>query len=139
MNIIDQKKKIPKKLRFIIVGTINTIVDFSVFMAVSQLTNWPLFVNYISTTIALTFSFFANKYVTFEDQKRNNPLQITKFLAVTLIGLWILQPIIISMSLFFLQDTFESNDIGLFISKGFATIFTLIWNYYLYNKFVFTK
>jgi len=85
----------------------------------------------------LVFSFFANKKFTFKNNSSNQVKQFAVFLAITLIGLWIIQPLIINGSGILFEKIVLNTDLSLLISKLLATIASLIWNYLMYRKFVF--
>jgi putative flippase GtrA len=132
-------KKHSEKIRFTLVGGINTAIDFVVLFVLFTL-GLPIIVsNFISTSTALIFSFLANKKYTFRDSNIFNKNQFTAFLVITLIGLWILHPVIISIfNPLLISYQFDKN-ISLFFSKVIATLVTLAWNYLLYREFVFKK
>ena len=132
-------KKQSEKIRFAFVGGINTAIDFVVLFILVALGLPTIASNFISTSTALIFSFFANKKYTFRDSNIFNKGRFTAFLAVTLFGLWILQPIIISFFSHLLVSCQFDKNISLFFSKVIATLVTLLWNYLLYRKFVFKK
>jgi len=121
------------KLRFSLVGATNTLIDFSILFLLFSYGLSPLLSNLISTSCALSFSFFANKKYTFQDHNSNQTRQILIFLVVTLIGLWIIQPVII----WSIQLLFGSNYLSLLVAKLTATIASLVWNYLMYRKYVF--
>jgi hypothetical protein len=52
------------KFRFVMVGGTNTFIDFSILFALTSIGLRDITSNFISTSIALTFSFFANKMFT---------------------------------------------------------------------------
>lgn len=122
------------KLRFITVGAVNTAIDFSIFLTLTTFGLNKYSSNIISTGSALLFSFFANRSYTF-NSKSNYRTQIAPFLIVTLVGLWIIQPVVIF--LFTSTMEFMSNFTSLAIAKLAATIASTVWNYILYSKFVF--
>lgn len=126
------------KIRFIIVGGINTVIDFVVLFSLFNLLGWPIFFsNIISTTVALVFSFYANKTFTFNDKSTNIKAKAASFLAITIFGLWILQPIIIAIIKSSLGGFMFNDNIILAIGKLAATCVTLVWNYIMYSRFVF--
>lgn len=73
-------KKFAKQLRFGVVGIINTIIDFSLLFLLVLFGLPTIPSNFISTTSALIFSFFANKKFTFKDSDKNYLRQLVLFL-----------------------------------------------------------
>lgn len=132
-------KKHGEKIRFAIVGGANTALDFILLFLFTAIGFDRIVANYFSTTIALVFSFFANKQFTFKNTSKNAKKQFTLFLIITLTGLWIIQPIVIWFSGNALDPYITNNEINLFVAKLIATIASLIWNYLLYSKIVFKK
>lgn len=78
-----------------------------------------------------------NKKYTFRNEIKNGHAQLIKFLIITLLGLWVIQPIIIEGINYLAGPTSAKNYVVLFVGKSIATVVTLIWNYLLYRKFVF--
>lgn len=132
-------KKHAEKIRFIIVGGVNTALDFGILFLLTFLGLDKIVANYFSTGIALIFSFFANKSFTFKHKEGNAKKQFILFLVITLFGLWVIQPIIISVSTTFLASYIPNEAINLFVAKLIATVASLIWNYILYSRIVFKK
>lgn len=130
-------QKHAEKLRFAIVGGCNTFIDFGILFILVGLGFSTIPSNIASTSIALVFSYFANKKFTFKAGTKTTPRQIGLFLGVTLVGLWIIQPIIIELVRLALSHLHLNSYIVLLVGKLFATVATLIWNYILYRKFVF--
>jgi len=130
-------KKRSEIIRYGIVGSLNTTLDFVLLLLFVSIGFEKLFANYLSTSIAFLFSFFTNRSFTFRSTSGNIRRQFALFIVVTLTGLWILQPIIITVVNDFLLKTNVDKETALIISKLTATIFTIIWNYLLYSKIVF--
>ena len=130
-------KKHESKLRFAFVGGFNTLLDFALLFLFTNLGVNKFAANYISTSVAFVFSFFANRSFTFKS-KGSMKKQIIPFLVVTLSGLWIIQPIIIWLATQPLNALITNDAIVLFIAKLLATVASLIWNYFFYSRFVFT-
>lgn len=126
-----------EKIRFIIVGGANTAIDFLILFLLSNMGMNKIVANYISTTIALIFSFFANKSFTFKNKTDNAKKQFILFLVVTLAGLWLLQPLIIWIATNALAPYIPNSNVNLFVAKLIATVASLIWNYLLYSRLVF--
>lgn len=128
-----------EKLRFALVGSANTAIDFGLLFAFVAFGLPVIASNFVSTSVALTFSFFANKTFTFKDDSKNHGSQLVNFLIITLFGLWVIQPIIIEGTKLLTSNLSLNNSVVLLIGKLLATAVTLIWNYLLYRKFVYKK
>ncbi|GAA1926649.1 GtrA family protein [Microbacterium aoyamense] len=121
--------------RFIVVGLANTAIDICLFLALTWLNMAVIPANMISTTVALAFSFFVNRFYTF----RAGPGMIgqaVRFLVVTMFALWVLQPLVIWIVSLWLVPLLPEMW-ALLIAKLAATVVSLIWNYLLYSAFVF--
>lgn len=129
-------EKHASKLRFALVGIANTTIDFGLLFILVALGLDKILSNYIATTAAFIFSFFANRSYTFKSAG-NIKKQIILFSIVTLFGLWVIQPIVITVTTHGLANLDLSNEITLLISKVLATGITLVWNYVFYSKLVF--
>ena len=116
-----------QKIRFLLVGGTNTAIDFGLLFILNTLGLPRVPSNTISTGVAFIFSFFANRNFTFSANSGNIKKQMTLFIIVTLFGLWVIQPIIISLI---------SN---LLVGKIIATAVTLVWNYLFYSRLVFKR
>jgi hypothetical protein cdiviTM7_02105 len=133
-------KKHADKLRFTIVGSINTALDFSILFILTMLFNIPKeLANFISTSVSFLFSFFANKKYTFKSTSKNLKKQFLLFTVVTLFGLWVIQTIIITAITPVFTNLGVNRPAALLISKLIATAASLIWNYTLYSRVVFKK
>ena len=132
-------KKHADKIRFALVGGTNTAIDFGILFTLKLIGLPEIPSNFISTSIALIFSFFANKKFTFKDTNTQDKTQFIKFLSITLFGLWIIQPVILWFFNLILKPLSLDSYVVLLIGKIFATCVTLVWNYILYRKFVYKK
>ena len=130
-------KKHAEKIRFGLVGVVNTGIDFIILFVLVALGLPTIASNFASTSVALVFSFFANKKFTFKHEGKNTNQQIILFFVITLFGLWVIQPVIIEGVKFIIGSWFTNKYFILLIGKLFATVASLIWNYLLYRKFVF--
>ena len=132
-------KKHAEKLRFAIVGGANTALDFAVLFLLVNFGLDRIPANFISTSVAFVFSFFVNKSFTFKSTGGNAKKQFAVFLLITMFGLWVIQPVIITAFAWLVSGLGLQSSVVLFIGKLFATVATLIWNYVLYSRFVFKK
>jgi putative flippase GtrA len=126
-----------EKIRFALVGGLNTAVDFVILFSLVNLFAVPsLVANIISTSVALAVSYTLNKKAVFGNTDTHNLRQVILFVTVTLSGLWILQGaviVIVTSSLVAL------GGVSLLAAKAIATLFSLTWNYLWYSQVVFKK
>ena len=136
---MDLIKKHAEKLKFALVGGANTALDFLIlFLLVGTGLN-AIASNYISTGVAFIFSFFVNKSFTFNNKSKKVLKQFALFIAVTIFGLWVIQPVIIAGIIVATQTLAWESAAVLFIAKIIATLASLVWNYLWYSKVVFKK
>lgn len=141
--------------RFGIVGVANTAIDFIMLNIISRATGWPdVWANIPAVVVAMTFSFFANRYFVFHAGKQKDiGRQALEFFPITAFGLIVIQGVII----WFLESVWTGPvNLGVAIASGlgilhyvdkqfvitngvkaFATLASLVWNYIMYKKIVF--
>ncbi len=134
-------KKHETKLRFGLIGGLNTLLDFGLLFAFSSFLGMPRgLANILSTSVAFVFSFFANKKFTFQSSSKENIVrEMILFTVVTLFGLWVIQGLIIHFLTPVIVSFGFAETIALLGSKLIATAASLIWNYLLYSRVVFIK
>ena len=138
--------------KFGAVGIGNTLLDFLIYNVLSSKTGLNLVQsNIISTTVAMFFSFFANKQVVFNKHDGSVTRQAVSFFAVTAFGLYVLQtgtihlltqvwlwPVNTGVAMLHAlglnghDDFFIKNGV-----KAAATVVSMSWNYVMYHKVVF--
>lgn len=118
------------------VGVSSTAIDFVILFVLQHLGLPIIAANIISTSVAFCFSFYANKRFTFKTSGTNVKREMLLFVIVTLTGMWVLQNIVIALSMP-LFSRFASHEGALLFAKLFATVFSMIWNYILYRNVVF--
>lgn len=137
MNIMMDTLKNSKVVRFAVIGGINTLLDFGILLLLSRVFGVPVVVaNIISTSVAFVFSFIMNKKYTFKTSGSNVRRELILFIAVTLFGLWVLQNVVIWLVIPLLVAF--SPQIQLLGAKLVATVVSLVWNYLMYDRVVFT-
>ncbi|RKT52999.1 GtrA family protein [Saccharothrix australiensis] len=125
------------KVRFGLVGVANTLVDVVSYTLLS-LAGLPMFVaNLLSTTAGMACSFTLNRSFTFRARTGDVRTQVVLFVLVTAFGLWVVQPILISLTSGAFAGTHEL--VALVGPKLAALVFNLVWNYTLYNRLVFRQ
>jgi putative flippase GtrA len=132
-------KKHAEKIRFAVVGGLNTLIDFVILLTITSFGIPAAIANYPSSTAAVIFSFFANKNYTFKATGTNLKKEILLFLIFTLFCAWIIQPLTIVIVEYILKSLNIQSMILTIIAKLTATLATLIWNYLTYSRFVFKK
>lgn len=127
--------------RFGIIGGFNTLLDFGLLFILRSFGLPTIPSNVISTSVAFCFSFVANKKFTFRTKNTNVRQELLLFILVTLFGLWVLQTIVISLTLSVIDGSnlAVNESVALFAAKIVATIVSLVWNYVMYAKVVFKK
>lgn len=141
MNEIDKQAPLNSdKVRFIIVGVINTALDFLLFNLLMR-TVLPnaIIANTISTTIAMVFSFFVNKKWTFQDAGDQYVKQVVLFFVFTLFGLYVIQNSLIILIKNTIPHFGIDEQLFLNIAKLAASVGSMTWNYFTYKYFVFKK
>jgi len=139
--------------KFGAVGVINTLLDFVVLDVLHLKVGMGLIAaNLISTTVAMLFSFFANRTFVFKHHSERVWRQMVVFWVVTAFGLYVLQSGVIwafdhpllgitkavvravhAMGFHHLSSAFiMTNSV-----KLVADALTLLWNYILYKRVVF--
>lgn len=126
-----------KPVRFIIVGAINTVIDFGI-MNILKFIGLPIIAaNTISTGAAMVCSFFLNKKYTFKDAGNNYAREVILFFAFTMIGIWGIQNGAIYLITTYLPHFGLSDQLFANVAKLLASVFSLTWNYLTYNRVVF--
>jgi putative flippase GtrA len=147
----EENKQVGK---FGITGIINTLIDFGGFNLAFGVFGWAAIpAHLLSTTLAMMFSFIANKTYVFASRSRQVLVQAALFVLVTAAGLYLIQTGVLSFLLFvweaplalaytgvtaigldgLLSQDFVINNGG----KVVATVFSMVWNYLLYRNVVF--
>lgn len=133
------RKKHGQKIRYGVVGIFNTVLDFTLLFIFVALGIERIPANYLSTGVSMVFSFYGNRRFAFKhtgDQKRK---QFILFVIVTVIGMWVIQPVVIWIVSNAIDPYLTNKSVELFIAKLTATGASLVWNYMLYSRLVFKK
>ena len=132
-----------EKVRFGLVGGVNTVTDFTILFVLVKVFGVAVFAaNIVSTSAAILVSYLLNKKAVFGSNEKTSKRQILLFITVTLTGLWVIQSIVITAvsQLGHTLFALDSHDIEvLFVAKVCATVVTLVWNYVWYSRVVFKK
>ncbi len=140
--------------KFGLVGVLNTLIDFSIFNALSSRAKFSkVKANLCSTTIAMVFSFVVNRQDVFRGDRGNPFEQAVLFFVVTAIGVYLLQTGVlylitskwnwparlVSSALKATGNQRRNLDDVLLRNGGKAcgTVVSLTWNFVLYKYVVF--
>jgi putative flippase GtrA len=121
-------------LKFCIVGTINTGVDFSAYIFMTRAFDYwgerLVAAGVISYCCGMISSFALNNFWTFRRDRDGLAQRAPKFLLVTFSGLaW-------NALIFYALISFGSYDL---LAKAVATICVIAWNFTLYKKWAFNR
>lgn len=143
-----------RPLVFVGVGIINTLLDFLFYTFLGQVMfrnqSSILLVGLISGTVALVIAFLTHNYITWRSRKASAKTMLKFFLA-TGFGMWILRPLLLGLFIEFSMLYRWVHDITIHIGLpfsygfiantgafGFMVIIVLIYNYAIYDRFVFS-
>ena len=136
---------IKQLVRFVVVGVINTGIDFLILnieMFFTHITSGSgmILQNAISFGLATINSYYLNKSWTFSDKdKKKEGIKFAQFLTVSLIGI-IINSLIVYLITSFIPPMFGVNpQLWANIAKLAATAISLIWNFLGYKFIVFKK
>ncbi|MBO4855150.1 GtrA family protein [Candidatus Saccharibacteria bacterium] len=122
-------KKHGEKIKFVLVGGFNTVLDFCIFGLLANIIGIPKEVaNIISTTICIAISFILN-YKFVWKSKKSKKETAPGFVIVSLFSAWIVQNIAINM----ITLPFGENSVTKLIGKAFGSICGMISNYFGYK------
>lgn len=132
-------------IKFVAIGILNTALDFGILNLLSYLTGiyaGPKLVplNLISFAIAVTNSYFLNRYWTFKiTGARVSGVEFGSFVGITLIGFGINTGVLVLITTFFDPPFGLSPHLWENVAKVIATGFSLIWNFAGYKFWVFRR
>lgn len=147
MSLLNKinKKLIIQFSKFIIIGVLNTGIDF----AVLNLLMWQtgiysgkciILLNAISFSVAVINSYFWNKFWIFRAKETTQTgKEFAQFISVTLVGMMINTAIVYSVTTLIPPMFGLSVELWANLAKIAATGISLIWNFIGYKLFVFKK
>jgi putative flippase GtrA len=128
-----------EKIRFGMIGALNTSTDFVILNVLAILFGVPVVLaNTISTGLCMVMSFLLNKKWTFRDAGQNYARQVGLFFGFTIVGMWVIGNGIIAL----LEPAMPSDwaeIIRVSLPKLIATVASLIWNFVTYKYIAFKK
>lgn len=131
-------------IRFLMVGFMNTAVDFGIINVLISFTGitkgiFLIVLNAISFSVAVTNSYFWNRLWVFEDKEGGGISEFSKFIFVTVTALGLNSAIVYTLATH--VDPFFELDQKTWVNlaKALATGVTLFWNFFGYKLIVFKK
>ena len=120
--LLDRYHTLKQFIKFTLVGTTNSAIDFSVYLILTRFFSVHLILaNFCSFSIAVTWSFFINKKWTFRNTHGDHAKQYIKFFITNTIGI-IIQTLILSVFVY----VFKVHDV---LGKLIAIVITSFWNF----------
>ncbi|MFN8413923.1 MAG: GtrA family protein [Anaerolineales bacterium] len=134
-----EQKEVERFSRFLTVGAVGTLLDFTVLTLLKLLGMPTLFANSLSFLAGLTNNFTWNRLWTFHDVARDNwHTQLLQFTAVSLVGLVLSGFIVISLE-GVLGNLIGQAQWGYLPAKVVATSVVVFWNYFANRTWTFKK
>jgi len=138
------KKTINQFGKFVVIGLMNTVIDFAILNFLMWWTGIYsgasiILLNMVSFSIAVFNSYFWNKYWTFKDLDKIEAKEFSQFILVTLIGLAINSSIVYGITTLVSPMFGISPELWANLAKVAATGFSLIWNFIGYKFVVFNR
>lgn len=144
-----------RPLLYLLVGLTNTVLDFMLYTLLTQtIFNDPsdiAFAGILSGTVALIVAFVTHSQVTWRGAHMSLST-ILRFIVFTGIGMWVIRPILLSIFInldIIFEPIFSMSQVAhLPFNKIFITntgafccmlLIVLIYNYFVYDRFVFQK
>jgi putative flippase GtrA len=142
-------------VRFGVVGVLNTLVDYVVFISLTVAFDIPLssvwIAKYPSSAVAMTVSYVLNRKWVFRSRSRRIALESARFVTATVIGIFVVQNLLTQFFAselpFFGKAVWHALDfVGIPLSEDFTivtvafalgTLASLTWNYLAYRFWAF--
>lgn len=150
---VQTDKKSKRPIIFLGVGVFNTVADFAFYTLLTALVftepKQIAMAGLVSGTFALICAFMTHALITWRGSHINYKT-LAKFVAFTGFGMWVVRPLLlivfIKLGGFYTWVHAVSDSLGLpfsysFVSNtgafGFMVILVLLYNYFVYSRFVF--
>jgi len=148
MSLIHDPQERVKFLRFAIVGTLGSVVDFGVFNLLVTAFKLPAIPSsVVSFTLAVINNFLWNRNWTYPET-RQTPItkQLTQFAIVSIAGLGIRTPLfaviekpLINQAEKLIPNVLTPTIIGHNVALAIVILVVLLWNYFINRKWTFRK
>jgi len=133
ISSLTSKKEFTRFSRFLTVGAIGTMIDFSLLALLKSIGLPTLTANSISFSAGLVNNFTWNRLWTFRDVRSNWQRQLVQYTLISLFGLALNNAFVLSLEIVF--GSFLPNpELGYLPAKVAATGVVVFWNYFA-NRF----
>lgn len=124
------KRMITQFSRFLIVGGINTAIDFGIYLVLTRIFQLPFVLStVISVSMAMMVSYLLHKTVTFRNTEPHTTNGILKFLSVSITGLALNASIVYAgVHILGIHDLY---------AKICATLIVMIWSFFMHKLWTF--
>jgi putative flippase GtrA len=127
---IFQEEVFIKFIKFGIVGFSGLIVDFGLTWIAKEKLNIQKYIsNAIGFSVAATSNYFLNRIWTFQSMNPEIAIEFSQFIVVSLIGL--------ALNTFILWLIVSRFKFNFYLSKAFAIIVVMLWNFFANLLFTF--
>jgi putative flippase GtrA len=138
-----------RRVRFLVAGGLNTLLDFVLLNLLILLAGLPVLgANLVSVTVGITVSYFLNHFFVFRHGEPVTLGRFLRFLAVTGFSSLLLQSGVIWLfergfdttfgrSLIMFGTNAEQEFVEINVAKATAVLIGLVWNFTLYRLVVF--
>jgi putative flippase GtrA len=138
-SVVSSSKELGRFSRFLAVGAVGTLLDFSVLTMLKLLGLPMLLANSVSFTVGVINNYVLNRLWTFADVKEAEwRRQLAQFTLVSLIGLATNNAIVLSLE-GRLGTLLGQPELGYLPAKVIATCVVVFWNYFANRYWTFRK
>ena len=127
--------------RFLLVGSLNTILDLILYFIFANLLSlYPVFASILSTGLTMCVSFFLNHHFVFRSNKKKSQTAV-QFVSVTLFNVWVIQSAVIYLALhmfrnmdFFVHHHWTLNLFAKLCGVGVSFILNFLMYRYIFHN-----
>ena len=137
--------KLDKRIRFLLVGGVNTLADFICYSLLNLFIENIAVVGVLSGTAALFFAYITHSFITFRRTGLSR-LTLQKFFLFTGFGMWVIRPILLTAFTLYPASAWDKasqyipfSQVSIQNTLAFFAMVTilLIYNYLVYSRYVF--
>ena len=137
-----------KKVRYLCVGSFNSLADLAVLNTLVFVAHSPVWVaNLVSVSVGISFSYFLNHLIVFRHQASLSSKMFAKFFVVTGVSVIFVQTAVIYLTRPLYRHLVQSlhqaslihieAKLTLNMAKVTAILVGMVWNYTFYSRVIF--